>query len=680
MPTTPPEDELLSIEQLADVLGKNYSAVKKSVQRGVFSTVIYRNAGSGGIGGSRPFISISDPALPEEIRTALGVPTEEEEPLVPPVDPSLTETETDITLYASLPAWAKRVVDKRLSLISATSGMKGIEMMAFVTLWSRENPDLAMSEKTLYHLRAEYREKGLSALIPKWGRFADRKNSPAILDSWFDFFKGAYLVEGGPSARICWTMTFGKARRFDPSLAVESFPSTVTFTRHIEKKLGKEIIYLARRGRAAWNRKYAPYIDRNYDSIAAGEVWVSDHHQLDRAVRLPDGKYCFPWITVFRDMKTGKWLGWFLHAEAPNSDHIFAAFYRSARKYGIPKDIIIDNGKDYRCRDFAGGRVTKHRLQIDEQKTTAMVALLGIIPHFTNPYRAQSKPIERDFLIHKEWFCKPFTGYRGGNPTEKPEKLAGEIKRDEILAFDALDREFDLFVKEIFNRMESAGKVLAGMCRDEAWEKEAPVLRMVRPEALLLFCMRTSRPVAIGRNGIFDSEIGRTYWGEFMFGFKGTQVYLRRDPREYQEAWVFSAKTDELLGTAVLAEQVDALARTPESKAHLKAALSDHRRQKKMLESLLPDPSQAPSSSEALSHMAAGVAELNRARGYEPAGDAPAVVEPARTAMDDVVAKRREMERVGTRDLSAIVPMRPQKPPIFLWESDRDRYLAEHKG
>ena len=114
---------------------------------------------------------------------------------------------------------------------------------------------------------------------------------------------------------------------------------------------------MARFGNAAWNKKYASYIPRDYSNLRAGSCWVSDHAQIDVAVNF-NGSVCFPWVTVFRDVKTSKWLGWFLHADAPNSDHIFQAFYYGVQHFGLPDDIYLDNGKDYRCKDFAGGRAS----------------------------------------------------------------------------------------------------------------------------------------------------------------------------------------------------------------------------------------------------------------------------------------------------------------------------------
>jgi transposase InsO family protein len=641
--------------------------------RGKFARIHYIDSpNGGGNGGKKCLVHITDPAIPADVRAAYFTEVIRRECAAPTPAEDLAGIEIESNVYASLPSWARGKVDKYLSIISAGAGMKGAALRAFVGEWNAKNPGNRTSYQRVVAARKIYRERGVIGLAGKWGRLANRKGTaPAIRDEWFDYFKTAFLIEGGPSLKSCWLKTAGFARRGDSSFDLETFPSAITFLRRLESEIPEETIYLARHGRADWNRRYASYIERDLSALAANECWVGDHHQADIAVRLPSGKVIFPWLTGWIDFKTTKVLNLFPHPEAPNSDHIFLSFYRAARRFGLPTDLYIDNGKDYRAKDFAGGRTYLHRVAANEGKSTAMVAQLGIEPHFSLPYRAQSKTIERTFLKFKEWVSKGLPGYRGGNTVEKPEKLAEEIRTGKILEWDQFVALLAFAVERILNRMPSDGKALCGMCADEAWEKEAPVPRMVGADALKLFCMRTSKPVTIGRNGVRDSEIGRTYWGEWMVAMKGSKVYLRRDPESYQDAWAFRAEDDEYLGQAVIAEQVDALARTPQAKAALKEAQARNRHREKMVRSFLPDPEAMPAPQIALEDFAAGIQAVNERRGYIPSDRTGAVVEPARTAMDEVIARRREMERAGTMDISAIVPIAPARKKLYMFESDK---------
>ena len=91
-------------------------------------------------------------------------------------------------------------------------------------------------------------------------------------------------------------------------------------------------------------RKYGCYVDRDYSNIISGKVWVSDHAQIDVACLGPDGNVVFPWVTAWRDYKSGKWLGWLLACGSPNSDRIFQAFYYAAEAFGLPELLYEIDG------------------------------------------------------------------------------------------------------------------------------------------------------------------------------------------------------------------------------------------------------------------------------------------------------------------------------------------------
>jgi len=567
-------------------------------------------------------------------------------------------------IYSRAPEWARRKADKYLSVLRATEGLRGSALMQFIAEWNMKHPDFKASYPRVLEARKAYMEQGISGLLAGYGRSAGKS---IISDEWFRYFKAAYLVEGAPSLRSCWLRTLGYAKELDSDITVSVFPSPITFLRRLERGVPRDAIFMARHGREAWNRKYGTYIDRDYTNLRPGECLVSDHAQVDVAVLLPSGKVSFPWITAWRDFKSGKWLGWLHHTEAPNSDHVFQSFYHSVRKYGLPTDVYIDNGKDYRCRDFAGGRKS-HRVSVNDSKAVSMLGLLDITPRFSLPRNAQAKAIERDFLRNKEWFSKHMPGYRGGHVKERPEKLNSEIKSGKILTWDEYQTLMDSFISDVLNRMPVNGKVHKGMCPDELWDREHREARMASTDALKLFCMRTSKALTIGRNGIRDGEMGVTYWGEWMSGMKGRKAYLRRDIKEYQEAWVFSASDDEYLGKAYIAERAAALARTPVEKAQLKALLTDKRLMESATKAYIRV-KDAPSPSEALSHMKAGVRLLNG--DYEPDSDAQ-IIKLSNTDMDKAIRMDRRMKREGTYDLGSIKPPEKEGKPIYLYETDME--------
>jgi putative transposase len=109
-------------------------------------------------------------------------------------------------------------------------------------------------------------------------------------------------------------------------------------------------------------------------------------------------------VTAFNDGRSRRTVGCVVSVQ-PNSDTILAAFAQGASKYGLPEEVLIDNGKDYLCQTFAGGR-RKLRVQVDEARVGSMLSRLKVKPHFATPYNAKSKPIERAFRTVKEHFSR----------------------------------------------------------------------------------------------------------------------------------------------------------------------------------------------------------------------------------------------------------------------------------
>lgn len=444
-------------------------------------------------------------------------------------------------------------------IVSATQGMTRRELEA----WCKEHG--GVSWRTVYNLRNR---------LPT---LAGRPN--CVRQEWLDIFKSFYLIEGGASVQSCWRMTVGElVRRGELSDAtLAKFPCARSFKNALDRELSGEAQYFARKGRDAWYKLYSPYIERDLSAIEPGQVWFSDHHQMDIMCIDDEGNRFFPWLTVWSDWRSGKWLGWYLHKEPPCADQIFQAFYYAACKYGLPQTAYMDNGKDYRCKDFAGGK-KKHRLDVDTREASALTAELGIEARFALPYNGRTKPIERDFREIKDNFNRYLVGYRGGHVKERPERLKDEAKAGILQHIDDIAKALDSYIEEVFNQLPSTGKKLDGLSREAYWTQNRVSCRRVSEDALKLFCMRTSTARTVGRNGIADNELGVpvTYWGEWMAAFKGTKerFYLRRDPKSYQKAWVFHADSGEFAGLAEAGYWVvQGLAEADVDKQKLKAAM-----------------------------------------------------------------------------------------------------------
>ncbi|MBO6180644.1 Mu transposase C-terminal domain-containing protein [bacterium] len=561
--------------------------------------------------------------------------------------------------YSDAPVWAKEQAERYDNILHYCDGLKGQALEEFVKEWNINNPNNMTSYSNIIRMRRRYKEDGINGLLARYGH---KGVMCPIEDKYFDYFKKIYMVEGSPSLKSCWQLTLGYAIRTD-NINQSNFPSHMTFKRRLEKEVPASSIYLARKGMSAWNRKYGGYIERDYSNIKCGEVWVSDHAQIDIACFDADGKVVFPWVTAWRDYKSGKWLGWSLQCGSPNSDRIFQTFYYAASEYGLPKDVIIDNGKDYRSNDFAGGRGTI-KIETNQIKTRSMLDELNVKVHFALPYNAQTKPIERDFLKIKEKLSKHCIGYRGGNVVERPEKLAEEIKKGKVLNFDRFKKVFDLYIVDVFNKMDSDGKNLNGKCPDELFNEEFKEKIVTTKDALKLFCTRTSRNFTIGRNGIKDKGLGITYWNDWMISYTGTKVYLRRDPQNYKEAWVFKAENEEFIGIATAVRAVAALHAETVSKEEFQDAMAIKKRNLKLAKSYIEQTEQLSVEE---------IYENYKALFNKPIKDAnPRVTKIANTNMDKAIQRSKEMAAFGKADLSIFMDdSEPEEELLYLFETDK---------
>ncbi|MDD3012641.1 MAG: transposase domain-containing protein [Candidatus Gastranaerophilales bacterium] len=554
-----------------------------------------------------------------------------------------------LMLYNSADEKSRKLADKYIHILNTSKNLRGQALMDYIDDWNIQNPDFRTSYSRLMEIRKKYELYGIAGLISNpHGNSGKTK----LQREWIEYFKQLYLLEGAPTAESCHRIVKGcfGAKNND-------FPSARTFLRKLQREVPKQSIYLARYGYSKWNKKYANYIERDYSNVRSGQCWVSDHAQIDVAVINKEGKVCFPWVTAWRDLKSNKWLGWLLHEESGNSDHIFQTFYYSALKYGLPDEIYIDNGKDYRAKDFAGGRT-----KLSDHHSTPMLGLLGVEARFSLPYNAQTKPIERDFKKVKELLSKHVVGYRGGNVVERPEKLKNEISGNKLLTFTEFKLTFDDFIENIMNKLPSKSKKLRGKSPDELFAKEFTLMKTVPKDSLMLFCMRSSKIVTIGRNGIRDSQLGVNYWSGWMSGFKGEKVYIRRDIDAYQECWVFTANTDKFIGKGNIMELVPALTETDIEKSILKKATKLKKADYKAAKT-------GANVDEV--ELSKKVADLKRSidqRNYELN---PKLMKLSNNQMDKAVRQARELELAGSYDLKPFVPKEQKKRKIYLFESDK---------
>ncbi|WP_020403782.1 transposase domain-containing protein [Gracilimonas tropica] len=651
----------IPVSELTDRIPLSSDAIYKYIKREKIADQYYRYVDGLGRGGRQ--LEVNPLGLPEPHRSNYIRDHFE-------ANDDLLQQQMDAEAYAKAPDYAKEHANLWLNLIQQFGELKGKELKGAIRAWKQSHPEEKVSLKSFYRYRKAYEEEGLTALIPNYG---NRRGDSKTTDEDYELFEALYLKESRPSAESCWNIVRGQA--FKEGRDVSDFPTARTFLRRLENEHSDSTIYFARYGEEAWNKKYADYVDRDKSDIPANAWWVGDHRVIDLfVINEETGKIFRPWCTAWMDFKTNKFISIFNHEADPNSDHIFQSFKWGIEKFGRPGEgIYIDNGKDYRSKDFAGGR--KHQAIDDEAEARTLVSLMGIKAQFSLPYNAQSKNIERAFRGFIEYLEKHLPGYTGSHPKDRPESTKELVKKGELMTFKKFDRLFNQFVFEVLNKKASQGKELQGRSPDEAFYSEYKKKIAIRPETLRMFCMRTSREATIMRNGVKDGDLGKYYYAEWMMGFKGTKVYLRRDIKAYQEAWVFAYETNEFLGKAQLADTISGFVSSDIEKAKLREIQKRKRKEVKMHKKRLAMNAQ-PSPEEILDALTYNIKAEEKLRlekgDFNEYSEKVPVIQMDTTKMDEVIKKDEKMQRTGTDDLSDFVPddSGSKKSLKSIWDED----------
>ena len=569
----------------------------------------------------------------------------------------------DEARYQSAQSYQRDHADLWLGLLDAFGHLGGQELRHALEVYAEEHEDVSCSYSTFMRKKKAYKQDGIEGLLPGWG---NRAGDSKIKNEDFELFKSLYLTEEKRSVRACWEHVAGAAVKRGDDLS--SYPVAKTFVTRLQRDVSESAIYLAREGREAWLKKFAYHADRDPDSVQPGQVWFSDHRQLDTLVTDPDSGEMFrPWLTAWMDFRSLRFMGMFVHKEAPNSDHIFQSFRWAAEKNGLPRHIYIDNGKDYRCKDFAG-QPMRHTLDVEEGgPQPAAIKRLGIDVTFALPYNAQAKTIERRFQELIRLMEKFQPGYTAGTPSERPEHVC-KANATAFLQAPKHKELFDRYVS-LLNARPGGGKYLDGRSPDEIWADRAEE-RRVRSDALRLFCMRTSHTRQIGRRGWYDRDLDRTYWAEWMVSEKGRTCFLRRDLADFSTAYVYDAEDGTFVGEAHLLAQEDAF-----DGHDARDVMRQRRRELKTIREEATATVDAPTGEDALELLEAYTEALNKERRQaddytEPTP--PNIYRLDNTDVDEDLGQIEQQRRTGTDDLEYVPPPEDPAPEddIKLWDDE----------
>ncbi|WP_320166311.1 transposase family protein [Methylophaga sp.] len=248
------------------------------------------------------------------------------------------------------------------------------------------------------------------------------KLSPEQLELLEEIIKSVYLNKHRRSARNVHELMAAKIdlenrQRSANGQKLIDTPSYNTLCRHIQKLDKYEVLTSRFSHEYAYkmtrHQRMSPIVSKHLELVQA------DHTQADVYVDLGLGVLVRPWVTLLVDRYSEAILGFWISPYAPNADTVMNALKMAISPkimsemggnttwqwpmFGIPDELILDNGKDFLGRDLEQAAIE-----------------LGITLSYSPPRQAFYKAeVEREFgKTNKRLFSK----YNGQVYKYEPEK------------------------------------------------------------------------------------------------------------------------------------------------------------------------------------------------------------------------------------------------------------------
>ncbi|MGN0633940.1 MAG: Mu transposase C-terminal domain-containing protein [Oscillospiraceae bacterium] len=428
----------------------------------------------------------------------------------------------------------------------------------FLTKFKLENPDTPISMDILYRKYEAYKNGNLEGVLGKRG--GANKGVSTIPEEVWDYFRYLYLSENKPTVSRCYELTVDWTKDFHPEM-VTAIPHERSFRRHIKSDIPQAVLIYMRNGDKAMKDKCLPYIGRMYDNLHANDVWIADNHTLDIQSYDGNGIVHRLYLTAFLDAKSGVLVGWNI-CDSPNSQSTILALRHGIKRFGIPKTVYFDNGREFLVHDIGGKGHRTRKSDEDIIEPPTILQRLGIEMRNAIVRNAKAKPIERTFSTVTMQFSRMFEGYCGGTIMQRPESLKRRIKEGKIPC-DYEIREFlNDWIDYDFNVQDYGGSEskFKGMSRIDVWNQDIRNVgaRQAEERDLNLMLMRSTRIQKIKRDGVYITISDEKIWYmdyENTYKHLGEEVYVRYDPADLREVRIYD-KDDRYLWTWGVADKL----------------------------------------------------------------------------------------------------------------------------
>jgi|GEM_PF-4823030 len=434
------------------------------------------------------------------------------------------------------------MIERRRTIVDAWRNLcadfkaAGMKMSDATELFLAKHQDL--SKTTLYSWANRRDSDDPTDLLD--GRLKAVRTAPKTIspDAW-SLFKKLYLTIQQRSVTLCHQIVAAEAAKQN-----WSWPSVRSIQMHVKKELPPFHSDYFRLGEKEWHRRHAPKLRRDYEQYRSNEYWTGDFKHCDVFCRTSetDPTIVRPLLSAFMDLRSRMVVGHYLTMHE-NQDAVLIGFRDGVETVGVPRHVVIDNGKPYRARGISGGRPTLKRKIQDEDYVRSVFGGLNVAVHFSIPFNPDSKPIERWFLTMDMQFAATYESYCGGQKDDRfraAHKLATDHP-ERCPTVEQLGQQLELYLAA-YHATPHSGDGMRGLSPAKAFDLFDPIPKVVVPEgAMDLLLMRTVQPTK--RDGKIKypkiSSEGVRWQGDYygqgdphLQRMQGQEVVLRVHPED----------------------------------------------------------------------------------------------------------------------------------------------------
>ncbi|MDO4720448.1 MAG: transposase [Peptostreptococcaceae bacterium] len=354
-------------------------------------------------------------------------------------------------------------------------------------------------------------------------------------------------------------MLYGKLGELSQEYGFE-YPSYWTVNRYIQhlmnEKRAKNAHFLAAHGEREYKNRVMVKGRRNTKQAKVMEYLQGDEHTFDCWVAYTNpsnGKVqaIRPTLVAWIDTKSRMVLGDVICKKA-NADILKQSLLKViyGEQGGVPRYLIIDNGKDYTAEEMTGRNRKDRSGLYPDADTKGFYKSLGIEDDYrTLPYQPWGKgQIERFFGSVCEGFTKWLESYTG---TLTGSKTVGKVKKDiqkmldsgNLLTLDEFYAHWKKWLHEQYEVKKHHGLKLQKekyLTPKEVFENEERYYKAAPPKEYAAMLMMKSERVYVYNIGI--RKFGQEYRSQELTAYIGEKVDIRWDLEDITKIYVYTTE------------------------------------------------------------------------------------------------------------------------------------------